>query len=163
MSEIKNLEEQIKKRIYDFNGEDKFSNALELANHLINHFGQKATRIKKLYKVFRFTSVISISIVTILAFLNLAYDWFALKWIIPSISIIATVLTTLLSITNAQKDWVYNRTASQKFQRERFLYVQEADKYVNLNPDERVKLFSEELMKIWDNVHQEWENIRLEK
>lgn len=163
MSETKNIEEQIKKRVYDYNGEDKFANALELANHLINHFAGKATKIKRLYKIFRFTSVISISVVTILAFLNIAYDWFPLKWIIPSISIIATVLTTLMSITNAQKDWIYNRSTSQKFQRERFLYVQEAEKYSGIEAGERVKLFSENLMKIWDEVHQEWENIKLEK
>lgn len=100
---------------------------------------------------------------TILAFLNLAYEMPELKWIIPSISVIATIITTFLTITNAQKDWVRNRSAAKRFQRERFLYIQEVDEYESLEDEEKTKFFSLKLIKIWDEIHEHWENTKLEK
>lgn len=160
---ILNIEEQIKNRVYDYDGDDVFINASELAKHLIYYFSYKATKAKRFYKIFRFSSVVSISIVTILSFLKLSYGWNFLDGVILSTSIIATILTTLLSITNTQKDWIYNRSISQKLQSERFYYKQGVEKYNNIEPKKKVKIFSEELIKIWNKGHEEWETIKLEK
>lgn len=155
--------EQIQRRLFEGNPKDKKQNALAFADHMRIHFALRATRCKRIYVWLRFASVISVYFVTILAFLNLAYEMPELKWIIPSISVIATIITTFLTITNAQKDWVRNRSAAKRFQKERFLYIQEVDEYENLEEEERTKSFSLKLMQIWDEVHEDWENTKLEK
>jgi hypothetical protein len=69
----------------------------------------------------------------------------------------ATLATTLLSQTNAQKLWVSSRGISQKFHVEKFLYLQESGDYKSVNEeDERLKLFSKKVMDIWSQAQESW-------
>ena len=153
----------IEKRIFVPDVDNKQENALNLCEHLTQYFARSAGKDKKNYKLFRYSSIILASVVTILSFIFTNYELKTLKWILPIFTTFATVSATLLSITNAQTDWINNRTASQKFQSERFMFIQQVEKYANISDDERVKLFSEELIRIWNGVHSNWIEDKKEK
>jgi len=80
-----------------------------------------------------------------------------LQIVIPAISSVAALSTTLLAVTNAQEHWLQSRSTQQKLQVEKLLFLQEAGKYSDLELKERIKTFSEQVMNIWASGHEQWE------
>lgn len=130
--------------------------ALELVQGLMDHFSIRATRHKRQYRMIRYASIFLALTVTILSTLELV-NLLQQSWLVPIIASIATILTSLLSITNAQKQWLNSRTVYQKLQTERFLYKQSAGIYKQQSDQERVTLFSEKIVDIWNSGHEQWQ------
>lgn len=57
-----------------------------------------------------------------------------------------------LGASSAQKIWIKSRTSQQQLQSEKFLFNQQAEKYSGISEEERIKLFSERMMQIWNEV-----------
>jgi hypothetical protein len=85
------------------------------------------------------------------------------EWIVPIISALAALSTTLLSQTTFQKTWVNARNVQQKLQSEKFLYLQDAGDYFKLETDEKTRRFSDRVMEIWSEGHQNWGQSASEK
>jgi hypothetical protein len=95
--------------------------------------------------------------VAILSTLQSIKQWSFLQIVIPAISSVAALSTTLLAATNAQEHWLQSRSTQQKLQVEKFLFLQEAGRYSDLELKERIKTFSEQAMNIWSSGHEQWE------
>lgn len=99
---------------------------------------------------------------SIISILDVAFSIKILSYGGAIISVVATTFTSLLTATNAQKDWINSRNASQKFQIEKFHFLQKSGGYKDLKEDEAVTLFSENLADIWDLYHGNWSEIKSE-
>ncbi len=94
---------------------------------------------------------------TILSALSASKVLGRLDWIVPAISGLATLSTTLLSQTNTQKMWVQSRNIAQQFQMELFLYLQSSGEYDSgQDESENLKLFSKRLIEVWSQVQDTW-------
>src|SRR5262245_47494869 len=124
---------------------------------LISHFSNKAHESKRNFRSFKYSSVILSALVAILSALQSIKNWSLLQIVIPAISSVAALSTTLLAVTNAQEHWLQSRSTQQKLQVEKLLFLQEAGKYSDLELKERIKTFSEQVMNIWSSGHEQWE------
>lgn len=154
--------EALKNRSFNQSEDDKYENAVRLCDHLNSWFGMKATKHKKTYKLFRNLAIIFVTLSSIVSILDVAFGLKLLSYGGAIISVIATTFTSLLTATNAQKDWINSRNASQKFQIEKFHFLQRSGVYRNLNEDNAITLFSENLADIWDLYHGNWSEIKSE-
>ncbi len=154
--------EALKKRSFNQSEDDKYENALRLCDHLNNWFGIKATKHKKTYKLFRNLAIIFVTLSSVISVLDVAFGLKILSYSGAIISIFATTFTSLLTATNAQKDWINSRNASQKFQIEKFHFLQRSGVYRNLKENDAITLFSENLADIWDLYHGNWSEIKSE-
>jgi hypothetical protein len=130
---------------------------LKECDRLINHFSRKAHESKRNFRSFKYASVILSAIVAILTTLQSIKHWSLLQAVIPAISSITALSTTLLAVTNAQEHWLQSRSTQQKLHIEKFLFLQEAGRYSDLELKERIKIFSEQVMNIWSSGHEQWE------
>jgi hypothetical protein len=136
---------------------DKQRQAVDQCEQLIKDFARRADRNKSSFKRLQFISVFLGICTTILSALSANKKLNQFEWIVPLASGMATLATTLLSQTNAQKLWVSSRGISQKFHVEKFLYRQESGDYKSVNEeDERLKLFSKKVMDIWSQAQESW-------
>lgn len=154
--------EALQARSFEQTEDDKYQNAIRLCDHLNTWFGTKATKHKKKYKMFRDLAIVFVTISSIISVLDVAFGMKFLSWGGAVVSIIATTFTTLLTATNAQKDWINSRNASQKFQTEKFHFIQRSGVYRNLEDIDALVLFSENLTNIWDIYHANWSEIKSE-
>lgn len=137
--------------------DEKQQQALRQCEHLIKDFAKRADRHKVRYRRLQVTSVALAVCTTILSALSASKVLGQLDWIVPAVSGLATLSTTLLSQTTNQKMWVQSRNISQKFQMELFLYLQASGEYANIQDDsERLKLFSKRLMEVWSQGQENW-------
>ncbi|GEM_PF-1983334 len=136
----------------------KQQGALLECDRLITHFSREATQHKHQFRQLKYLSIFLTAFVTILSAvstINKVEQW---QWVVPVVSGLATLSTTLLGQTNSQKVWVHSRSVQQQLQVERFLYLQEAGDYANLETDEaRVRHFSHRVMEIWSSGHENWQ------
>jgi len=135
----------------------KLEEVIKECDRLINHFSNKAHESKRNFRTFKYTSVILSVMVAILSTLQGIKHWSFLQIVIPAISSVAALSTTLLAATNAQEHWLQSRSTQQKLQVEKFLFLQEAGRYSGLELKERIKTFSEQVMNIWSSGHEQWE------
>jgi len=154
--------EALKNRSFQQNEDDKYENAMRLCDHLNIWFGTKATKHKKTYKLFRNLAILFVTLSSVVSILDVAFGLKILSYGGAVISVIATTFTSLLTATNAQKDWINSRNASQKFQIEKFHFLQRSGVYRNLKKNDAVTLFSENLADIWDLYHGNWSEIKSE-
>jgi len=126
-------------------------------DRLINHFSDKAHEGKRNFRLFKYASVTLSVVVAILSTLQSIKHWSLLQLVIPGISSVSALTTTLLAVTNAQEHWIQSRSTQQKLQVEKLLFLQEAGKYSDLELKERIKTFSEQVMNIWSSGHEQWE------
>ncbi|MEM1280329.1 MAG: DUF4231 domain-containing protein [Cyanobacteria bacterium P01_H01_bin.152] len=137
--------------------EDRKQQALHQCEHLIKDFANRADRHKVRYKRLQVVSITLAVCTTILAALSASQVLGPLDWIVPMVSGLATLATTLLSQTNSQKMWVESRNISQQFQTQLFLYLQYSGEYANVSDDsERLQLFSQRLMEVWSQGQESW-------
>jgi hypothetical protein len=130
------------------------SDALHFCDELIQDFKARADRHKRTFKLLRYSSVSLAIAVTVIATLT-ALQGVSL-WIVPIISGLSALFTTLLSATNSQERWVHSRGVQQQLEAERFLYVQHAGGYATADEEANVRLFSERLVAIWSQGQQGW-------
>lgn len=139
------------------NLEERKQQALHQCDHLIKDFAKRADRHKARYKRLQVTSITLAVCTTILSALSASKVLGQLDWVVPSVSGLATLSTTLLSQTNTQKMWVQSRNISQQFQTQLFLYLQCSGEYANVQDDsERLQLFSKRLMEVWSQAQENW-------
>jgi hypothetical protein len=138
------------------NFEEKQRQALEQCTHLIKDFAGRADRHKARYKRLQFVSIALAVSTTVLSTLSASKKLDSIEWIVPLVSGLATLSTTLLTQTNSQKMWVQSRNTSQKLQVEEFLYIQNSGEYGNLKNEERLQMFSKRIMEVWAQSQETW-------
>ncbi|MDB9525273.1 DUF4231 domain-containing protein [Oscillatoria sp. CS-180] len=137
--------------------EEKREQALEQCDYLIRDFAKRADRYKARYKRLQVMSVTLAICTTILSALSASGLFGLLEWVVPAISGLATLATTLLSQTNTQRLWVESRNIAQQFQMEMFLYLQSSGRYLNVQDEsEGLKVFSKQLMDVWSQAQETW-------
>ena len=105
----------------------------------------------------KYSSIILAVSVTVLSALSVVQQ--TIPWVIPVVSGLTVLATALLGATNAQEIWVRSCNAEQQLTTEKFLYLQAAGRYSNLDPQASVRLFSERIVEIWSGGHEAWEQI----
>ncbi len=132
--------------------------ALHFCDELIHDFKARADRHKRIFKLLKYASVSLAILVTVISTLLSALTTTPKEylWIVPALSGLAALCTTLLSTTNSQERWVQSRGVQQQFEAERFLYLQQASRYATLDQEASARLFSERLMEIWSEGHHGW-------
>lgn len=137
--------------------EERRQQALRQYDDLVRDFAKRADRHKSRYKRLQTTSIVLAVCTTVLAALSANRILGQLDWIVPTTSGLATLSTTLLSQTNSQRMWVQSRNISQQFQTQLFLYLQCSGEYANMEDESmQLKLFSNNLMKIWSRAQENW-------
>lgn len=137
--------------------EEKQRQALDQCKHLIKDFADRANRHKVRYKRLQFVSIALAVSTTVLSALSASKKLDSVEWIVPLVSGLATLSTTLLTQTNSQKMWIQSRNIAQRFQVEEFLYTQSSGEYGNLkDEDERLQLFSKRIMEVWAQAQETW-------
>ena len=137
--------------------EEKKQQALYQCEHLIRDFAKRADRHKSRYKRLQVMSITLAVATTILSAISASRVFGPLDWLVPAVSGVATLATTLLSQTNTQKMWIQSRNISQQFQMELFLYLQSTGDYGKTQDDEeQLKLFSARLMAVWSQAQENW-------
>ncbi|WP_017298884.1 DUF4231 domain-containing protein [Nodosilinea nodulosa] len=137
--------------------EERRQQALRQCDHLIQDFSKRADRHKLRFQRLQTVSIGLAVGTTIVSALSASKVFGQLDWLVLSISGLATLATTLLSQTNAQKMWVQSRNISQSFQVELFLYLQDGGEYADVQDDAaRLKLFSKRLMEVWSQAQENW-------
>lgn len=134
------------------------NDALQFYDELIHDFKARADRHKRTFKLLRYSSVSLAIVVTLVSTLVLSFTATQgiYVWIIPILSGLSALSTTLLSATNSQERWVHSRGVQQQLEAEKFLYVQRAGRYATSGDEANVRLFSERLVEIWSEGHQGW-------
>jgi hypothetical protein len=154
-----NIAEQPKDHM--LNPELSLDEKTNLANQelqmLLVHFERKARQAKKVFQFYKYTSILLAGATSIFSSLQLIYVTGIPPWILPVVSAGATVTVSLLGASTSHKIWINSRTTGQQLQVEGFLFNQQADGYFNLTVEERLKLFSERMIKIWNEGHGKWE------
>lgn len=132
--------------------------ALKECDRLITQFQKDATQHKRGFQRLRFFGIGLAILTTVLSMLAASQQLGQYEWAVPAVSGLATLLTTLLSQTNAQRIWVRSRWVQQTLHTEKFLYLQSAGDYAEM-PDEedQIRHFSGRVMKIWAEGHKNWE------
>lgn len=102
----------------------QISDALQFCYHLMQDFKARADRHKRIFNFLRYASVSFAIVGTGIA--TIAATQRDYLWIVPIISGIAALCTTLLSTTNSQERWVHSRGVQQELEAESFLYLQKA-------------------------------------
>jgi hypothetical protein len=139
------------------NLEERKQQALHQCDHLIKDFSKRADRHKFRYKRLQVASITLAICTTILSALSASKVLGQLDWVVPAVSGLATLSTTLLSQTNTQKMWVQSRNISQQFQTQLFLYLQCSGEHASIQDDsERLQLFSKRLMEVWSQAQENW-------
>jgi Protein of unknown function (DUF4231) len=130
------------------------NNALKLCDKLMQDFKIRADRQKRTFKLLTYSSVSLAIAVTVVSTLTATQG--AYLWIVPVISGLSALCTTLLSSTNSQERWIHSRGVQQKLEAESFLYMQNARQYAAIDEDAKIRLFSERLVEIWSESQQGW-------
>ena len=139
------------------NTEDKtilVNNELQM---LLNHFDRKADTAKANFHFYKYTSIVLAAITTIVSSLQVIYATTFPLWILPVVSAGTTVAVAFLGASSAQRIWINSRTTGQQLQAEKFLFNQQAGQYFNISKEESLRIFSERMIKIWNEGHGKWE------
>ena len=136
---------------------DPRESALLECDRLFKHFDDRATRYKRSFTRYKYSSVALTVGVTVISALQAIYNpplyW---QWVLPVASGLAAFGTTMVHTTNAQELWLRARTMTQRLATERFLFLQGAGPYAEDHAND-VRLFSKRLMEIWAGEHAQWE------
>ncbi|MCL6261477.1 DUF4231 domain-containing protein [Aquiflexum sp. TKW24L] len=124
---------------------------------LFDHFRNKASKSKRQFYFYKYESILLAAVTTIVLSLQSIYDSKFPEWILPVVSAGATVAVAFLGASSSQKIWINSRTTGQQLQTEKFLFNQQAGIYKDSQTKESIRLFSERLIKIWNEGHGKWE------
>jgi hypothetical protein len=134
----------------------KHTEALQECDRLIQRFKHIADTDKRRFTRLSQSSVVLTLVVTLLSTLAASKQLSAWEWIVPVFSVFAALTTTLLSQNTSQKTWVNARNVQQKLQTEKFLYMQGAGSYFQVDEEEKIRQFSDRVMEVWSEGHQNW-------
>lgn len=135
---------------------EKQHDALTECDRLIQHFKRQSQRNKRRFNLLKYCCISLTVVVTILSGLAAAQQIERWEWLVPLLSGLGTLTTTLLGQTSTQKLWIQARTVQQRLHAERFLYLQGAGGYADLNDEEQVRRFSSQVVEIWSQGHESW-------
>jgi hypothetical protein len=124
---------------------------------LLDHFDRKADKAKTSFHFYKYTSILLAGATSIITSFELIYEGRFPGWILPVISAAATIAVAMLGASSAQRLWINSRTTGQQLQVEKFLFNQQAGKYYNLSNEDRIRIFSEQMIHIWNEGHGKWE------
>jgi hypothetical protein len=134
---------------------ERTAEALKQCQELIDHFNSKAIRTKHWFNGLRYiTIVLTVGIATVAAVPQVP------RWLIAIFSGGAALCAALISATRPQEMWLQSRTTEQQLVAERFLFLQSAGHYSDLDEDSRVKMFAKRIIDIWCAGHERWEQAR---
>ncbi len=142
---------------HDLSTEEKIELINNVLQKVTNHFHLKADKGKRYFQIYKYTSIILAAITTIISSFQVIYANTFPHWILPIVSAGATVAVAFLGASSAQKIWINSRTTQQKLQTEQFLFNQNAGKYFNMPKEESLRIFSENMVQIWNEGHNKWE------
>lgn len=132
--------------------------ALAECDRLITQFQKAAMQHKRGWQRLRFFGIVLAILTTVLSALAASQRLGEAEWVVPAISGLATLLTTLLSQTSAQTIWIRSRHIQQSLHTEKFLYLQSAGDYASIVDEEaQIRHFSRCVMQIWSAGQQNWE------
>jgi hypothetical protein len=124
--------------------------ALTECDRLITQFQKEAMYHKRGFQRLKILGMGLALTTTILSALAAGDRLRGYEWSVPAVSGVATLFTTLLGQTNAQKIWMQSRGVQQKLQAEKFLYLQSAGDYATmLDEEDQIRYFSKRMMDIW--------------
>lgn len=136
---------------------DPHESALQECDRLFKHFDERATKHKKSFSRYKYSSVALTVGVTVISALQAIYTpSLAWQWVLPVASGLAAYFTTMVHATNAQELWLRARTMTHRLAAERFLSLQSVGPYVRGQAND-VRLFSNRLMEVWAGGHAQWE------
>jgi hypothetical protein len=141
----------------------KHTEALKECDRLIQRFKFIADTDKRRFTRLNQGSVLLTFVVTILSTLAASQKLGMWEWVVPIMSALAALSTTLLSQTSSQKTWINARNTQQKLQAEKFLYLQGSGNYFEIEEGEKNRQFSDRVMEIWSAGHQTWGQFASEK
>lgn len=130
--------------------------ALNECDRLIKHFDKEANEHKSNFKRLKKLSILLTLVVTFLSALTASGKLEHWEWIVPVVSSISALSTTLLTQTNSHKTWINSRNVGQKLRVEKFIYLQDSGQYTQLNEEDKVRFFSQRIMEIWSAGHETW-------
>jgi hypothetical protein len=96
--------------------EKRRGDALALCDELSRDFQERANRHKRTFKFLRYASVTFAITVTVISTLTATQGTYL--WIVPVVSGLSALCTTLLSATNSQERWVHSRGVEQQLKAE---------------------------------------------
>jgi hypothetical protein len=141
----------------ELNWEEKLSLVNKELKQLMIHFNKKADQGKRNFQGYKYGSILLAAMTTVISSLQVIYIHQFPEWILPVVSAGATVMVAFLGASSAQKIWIHSKTTQQRLHTEQFLYNQEAGKYQQLSKEQRLSLFSENMVKLWNEGHVKWE------
>ncbi|MDZ4749811.1 MAG: DUF4231 domain-containing protein [Saprospiraceae bacterium] len=124
---------------------------------LLDHFDRKADKAKNSFHFYKYASIFLAGATSVISSFELIYESRFPGWILPVISAAATITVAMLGASSAQRLWINSRTTGQQLQVKKFLFNQQAGKYYNLSNEDRVRIFSERMIQIWNEGHGKWE------
>src|SRR6266702_1363544 len=98
--------------------EKSMSDALAFCDELARDFKERADRHKRTFKLLRYSSVALAITVTIISTLIATQGMYL--WVVPVVSVLSALCTTLLSATNSQERWIHSRGVEQQLKAEKF-------------------------------------------
>ena len=130
------------------------------ADERIAHFKKTADRQKRWWRLFQYTTIIITVLLTVVAGLSVGDEAVINKvpWLIPGMSGIAALCSTLLAASHAQEQYLYHRKIEVKMKAEKILYEQGAGAYSKLSDEGRTRRLTERIVEIWTSSFEEWEN-----
>lgn len=134
--------------------EKQKTEALTFCDELAHDFQERADRHKRTFKFLRYSSVVLAITVTVISTLTATQGKYL--WIVPVVSGLSALCTTLLSATNSQERWVHSRGVEQQLKAEKFLYLQQADSYAASDEETNARLFSARVVAIWSEAQHGW-------
>ena len=134
----------------------KYEEALTECDRSIQRFKYIADKDKRRFTLLKKFSISLTLVVTLLSALAASKRLGDRGWIVPAVSGLAALSTTLLSQTTSQKTWINSRDVQQRLQVEKFLYLQTSGNYPQMSEEEKVCHFSNQVMEIWSEGHETW-------
>jgi hypothetical protein len=132
--------------------------ALNECERLIMHFDERAKGHKRQFVRYKHASVgLTVGVTVITALQGIYQPAFVLGVDFAVISGLAAFCTTMVHATNSQELWLRSRSMTQLLTTERFLFLQGAGAYSELEEARSMKLFSCRLMEIWAGGQEQWE------
>jgi hypothetical protein len=89
-------------------------------HRLITHFNSKASRGKRHFQIYKYSSIVLAAITTITSSLQVIYTSGFPQWILPVVSALATVAVAFLGASSAQKIWINSRTTDNNYRLSNF-------------------------------------------
>jgi hypothetical protein len=126
----------------------------------IKHFKRVADNQRRVWRILQYTTIIVTVLLTVVAALSIGDKAVINKapWLIPVMSGIAALCSTLLAASHAQEQYLFHRKIEVKMKVEKILYLQGAGAYSKLSDEGRARRLTERIVELWTSSFEEWES-----